>query len=141
MSYMKKFPSNPTRDQLVAWKIQNGECGLLRADWTAPCPRRNGPVNPSLDHPRMVGFPGENGFCTCSGCQHFLGLEFDSYVCTHPNAHAVAARALAEAIRRWEEEQGLLSVQAATPQRAPEPESEPEPETPGQAEGGQMSLF
>jgi hypothetical protein len=51
VSYMKKLPSNPTRDQLVAWKIQNGECGLLRADWTAPCPRRNGPVNPSPDHP------------------------------------------------------------------------------------------
>lgn len=139
MTYMKKLPGNPTRDQLVAWKIQNGECGLLRADWTAPCPRRNGPVNPSLDHPRMVGFPGENGFCTCSGCQYFLGLEFDSYVCTHPNAHAVAARALAEAIRRWEEEQGQRAVKSAPPQRAQEPEQEPE--TAGEAEGGQLSLF
>ena len=55
MSYMKKLPSNPTRDQLVAWKIQNGECGLIRQDFSTVCPRRNGPVNPSLDHPRMVG--------------------------------------------------------------------------------------
>ena len=139
MSYMKKLPSNPTRDQLVAWKIQNGECGLIRQDFSTACPRRNGPVNPSLDHPRMVGFPGENGFCTCSGCQHFLGLEFDSYVCTHPNAHAVAARALAEAIRRWEEEQGQRAVKSAPPQRAQEPGQEPE--TPDQDAGGQLSLF
>lgn len=141
MSYMKKLPSNPTRDQLVAWKIQNGECGLIRQDFSTACPRRNGPVNPSPDHPRMVGFPGENGFCTCSGCQHFLGLEFDSYVCTHPNAHAVAAQALVEDIRRWEEEQGLLAAQAATPQCAQEPQPEQEPETPGQVAGGQLSLF
>ena len=141
MSYMKKLPSNPTRDQLVAWKIQNGECGLLRADWSTPCAKRGGPINPNPDHPGLVGFPGENGFCTCSGCQYFLGLEFDSYVCTHPNARAVAAQALAEAIRRWEEEQGLLAALAATPQCAQEPEPEPEPEMPGQAEGGQLSLF
>jgi hypothetical protein len=139
MSYMKKLPSNPTRDQLVAWKMQNGECGLIRQDFSTACPRRDGPVNPSPDHPRMVGFPGENGFCTCSGCQHFLGLEFDSYVCTHPNAHAVAARALAEAIRRWEEEQGQRAVKSAPPHRAQEPEQEPE--TPGEAAGGQLSLF
>lgn len=139
MSYMKKLPSNPTRDQLVAWKIQNGECGLIRQDFSTACPRRNGPVNPSPDHPRMVGFPGGNGFCTCSGCQHFLGLEFDSYVCTHPNAHAIAAKALAEAIRRWEEEQGLLAAQADAPQCIQE--SEQEPDTLDQATGGQLSLF
>ena len=139
MSYMKKLPSNPTRDQLVAWKIQNGECGLIRQDFSTTCPMPNGPVNPSPDHPRMVGFPGENGFCTCSGCQYFLGLEFERYVCTHHNAHAVAAQALAEAIRRWEEEQGLLATQVATPERTQKPKQEPE--TPGEAAGGQMSLF
>ena len=139
MSYMKKLPSNPTRDQLVAWKMQNGECGLIRQDFSTACPRRNGPVNPSPDHPRMVGFPGENGFCTCSSCQHFLGLEFDSYVCTHPNARAVAAKALSEAIRRWEEEQGQRAVKSAPPQRAQEPGQEPE--TPDQDAGGQLSLF
>jgi hypothetical protein len=136
---MKKLPSNPTRDQLVAWKIQNGECGLLRADWSVRCPMRNGPVNPSPDHPRIAGFPGENGYCTCSGCQYFLGLEFDSYVCTHPNAHAVAAQALAEAIRCWEEELGLLATHSAMPQ--PRQKPEPEPEAPDQAAGGQLSLF
>ena len=104
MSYMRKLPRNPTRDQLVAWKIQNGECGLLPNDFSAVCPKRGGPVNANPNHPRLVGFPGESGYCTCSGCQHFLGLEFNSYVCTHPNAHAVAAQALAETIRRWEEE-------------------------------------
>jgi hypothetical protein len=139
MSYMKKLPSNPTRDQLVAWKVQNGECGLLRADWTAPCPRRNGPVNPSPDHPHMVGFPGENGYCTCSGCQYFLGLEFESYVCTHPNARAVAARALAEAIRRWEEEQGQRAVKSALLQPVREPAQDPE--TPAETEASQLSLF
>ena len=139
MSYMKKLPSNPTRDQLVAWKIQNGECGLIRQDFSTACPRRNGPVNPSPDYPRMVGFPGENGFCTCSGCQYFLGLEFDSYICTHPNARAVAAQALAEAIRHWEEEQGVLATQSAMPQ--PRQEPEPEPEPPDQPAGGQLSLF
>ena len=139
MSYMKKLPSNPTRDQLVAWKIQNGECGLIRQDFSTACPRRNGPVNPSPDHPRLVGFPGENGYCTCSGCQHFLGLEFDSYVCTHPNARGVAAQALAEAIRRWEEAQGLVTAKSAPLQCAPEPE--PEPKTPAQPAEGQLSLF
>jgi hypothetical protein len=139
MSYIKKLPSNPTRDQLVAWKIQTGECGLIRQDFSTACPRRNGPVNPSPDHPRMVGFPGENGFCTCSGCQYFLGLQFDSYVCTHPNAHAVAAKALAEAIRHWEEEQGQGAVESAPLQRAQEPAQEPE--TPDQVAEGQLSLF
>ena len=139
MSFMKKLPANPTRDQLVAWKMQNGECGLIRPDWQAPCPKRGGPVNPHRDHPGKVGFPGENGYCTCSGCQHFLGLELDNYVCTHPNAHAVAARALAEAIRRWEEAQGMHTA-ASIPQQS-ERTPEPKPEEPVQAEGAQLNLF
>ena len=139
MSFMKKLPANPTRDQLVTWKMQNGECGLIRPDWETVCPKRGGPVNPNPAHPGKVGFPGADGYCTCSGCQDFLGLEFDNYVCTHPNAHAVAARALAEAIRRWEEAQGLVTAKPAPPKRTPEPE--PEPKTPVQPAEGQLSLF
>ena len=112
MSYMRKLPSSPTRDQLVAWKIQNGECGLLPNDFSVSCPKRNGPVNPHPDRPGRVGWPGASGFCTCSGCQYFLGLDFNSFVCTHTNAHTVAAQALADAIRRWEEEHRPLPAQS-----------------------------
>ena len=139
MSFMRKLPARPTRDQLVAWKMQQGECGLIRQDFSTKCPKRQGPVNPHPDHPGKVGFPGENGYCTCSGCPYFLGLELDSYVCTHPNARAVSARALAEAIQRWEEEQGLQRQEPAPPER--EEAANTEPDEPCQAEEGQMVLF
>ncbi|MBN1661925.1 MAG: hypothetical protein JXA93_26260 [Anaerolineae bacterium] len=135
---MKSLPARPTRDQLIAWKMQNGECGLIRPDWSLACPRRNGPVNPNPDRPRMIGFPGGDGYSTCSRCDHFLGLWLDSYVCTHPNAHAVAVRALAEAIQRWEEKQDPHT--AATPSR-PEEKTELQPKQPAQAEERQLDLF
>jgi len=88
-----------TRDQRIAEARRTGQCGLILADFSTCCPRRNGPVNANPDHPSKVGYPGANGYCTCSGCEHFLGLDWNNYVCTHPNARAVAARALAERIR------------------------------------------
>ncbi|MBN1658004.1 MAG: hypothetical protein JXA93_06355 [Anaerolineae bacterium] len=138
MSFIKSLPARPTRDQLIAWKIQNGECGLIPQGFMAPCPRKVGPINPNPDHPRMVGFPGGDGYSTCSKCDHFLGLWLDSYICTRPNARAIAARALAEAIRRWEENQephgeAMLSQ--------PEEKTEPQPEQPAQAGERQLELF
>ena len=127
MSYMKSLPKNPTRDQLIAWLQQTGGCGLLLADFSTRCPKRGGPVNPNPEHPGLVGFPGENGYCTCSGCEHFLGLDWNNYVCKHPGARAVAARALGERIRQWEESQTRadrpepqVEAKEAEPQPAPE---------------------
>ena len=105
MSCMKKKPRNPTRRQLVAWKMQTGQAAVMADDWSTICPRRQGPANPSPDHPRRVGFPGESGFCTCSGCRHFLGLgDLGGYVCDHPEARATAARAMAARLAAQEEE-------------------------------------
>lgn len=134
-----------TRDQRIAEAKRTGQCGLILADWSTPCPKRNGPVNPSSDHPGKVGFPGANGFCTCSGCEHFLGLDWNNYVCTHPNARAVAARALAERIRAWEESRAPAGQIQAQPEPPPRPESEP-PQAPSpqpEPEKGptQLSLF
>jgi hypothetical protein len=136
MSYMTSLPKNPTRDQLIAWLQQTGGCGLILADFSTRCPRRSGPVNPSTDYPGLVGFPGENGYCTCSGCEHFLGLDWNNYVCKHPGARAIAARALAERIRQWEESQ------ARTAQLEPQVEATAaEPQPPSKQQQAQMALF
>ena len=95
----RSHPKHETRYQRLFRLIERGQCGLLPLDHTCPCPRRSGPEQPHVDH------PGKVGFLTCNGCPHNADLFLDNRVCTHPNARETAARWLAEAIRRWEEEQ------------------------------------
>lgn len=109
---------------------------MILADLSTRCPKRGGPVNPNRDHPGLVGFPGENGYCTCSGCEHFLGLDWNNYVCKHPGARAAAARALAERIRQWEESR-TRADQPEPQVETKEAESQPAPEQ----QQVQMALF
>lgn len=89
-----------TRHQRIERLLREGQCGLLPTDFSAACPKRDGPERPDDRHPGMVGF------LTCSGCASNEGCwYFEQVVCTHPGARQVASRLLAEALRRWEESQ------------------------------------
>ena len=104
----RKRPKHETRYQRTLRLIEDGECGLLPMDrqFPCPCPRRDGPERPDPDRPGMVWYR------TCSGCRYFADLYLDNRVCTHPKARKVANQWLADAIRRWEEEQAQQSQQA-----------------------------
>ena len=88
-----------TRYQRIQRLLTGGECGLLPFDLSCACPKRGGPTEPHPDH------PGRVGLLTCQGCTYNGGLHFQNRVCTHANARQVAARWLADAIQRWEEQQ------------------------------------
>ena len=97
-----------TRRERINRLIAEGKCGLLPAAdsyYPCPCPRKSGPEHPDPAHPGMVWH------ATCRGCRYFEGSRFTNYVCSHPQARQVSARHLAEAVRRWEEEQAAAKRQ------------------------------
>jgi hypothetical protein len=126
-----------TRYQRILRLIRDGQCGLLPLDLTLPCPKRGGPEQPQAEH------PGKVGLGTCRGCEHQAGLHFHSRVCTHPNARQVAARWLAEAIRRSEEPGAASAItaprSAAFPATAQAPASDPD--LPKREEPAQLKMF
>ena len=99
-------PKHETRYQRIHRLIEDGECGLLSLDFSCPCPRRGGAEQPHSDD------PGKVGFLTCKGCKYNADVYLDNHVCTHPDARRKAARWLADAIRRCEEEQARQAQQA-----------------------------
>ena len=98
-------------------KVREGKAGLLSISDITPCPLKGGPVNPNSGHPGKIGpFMGDDGWGTCNGCKHNLGLEFTNVVCDHPNARALSASELARKIAEYEALK--QAAQEANPQMA-----------------------